>query len=61
MNLLELALGAGALYVTDIMIAPFFSASEFTMFLKFLLQAWILKILYSGVISNISYNSGSSS
>lgn len=57
MNLIEIALGAGALYVTDIMIAPFFGASDFTIFLKFALQAWILKILYSGVISKIDYSS----
>lgn len=53
-NFLEIALGAGALYFTDILIAPFFADSGFTMFLKFALQAWLLKVLYSGVITNVS-------
>lgn len=57
MNLIEIALGAGALYVTDMMLTPMFAGSEFGVFLKLALQAWILKVLYNGYLGSISSGS----
>lgn len=55
MNILEILMGAAALYVTDIIFAPFFGATEFSTILRFSAQAAVLKWLYSGVISKIGY------
>lgn len=53
MNLIEILAGAVALYVTDMVFAPFFGATEFSVILRFSAQAAVLKWLYSGVISKL--------
>lgn len=57
MSFVDLLFGAGALYVTDIMISPMLAGSEFGMWLKFFAQAWILMKLYNGYLTNMISNS----
>lgn len=38
----QVAIGAIALYLTDMFIAPYFAGGPLMYFLKFLLQAWIM-------------------
>jgi len=45
-NFLHILLGAGALYITDMALAPMFGGSELNRWIRLFVQAWILKLVY---------------
>ena len=51
-SLMKIGLGAVALYATDILLRPLLEPTGFVVWGMFLLQDYIIKILYSNVISS---------
>ncbi len=47
---MKIGLGAVALYATDLVLRPFLEPTGFGVWAMFLLQAYVIKILYKDII-----------
>ena len=51
-NFVHIALGAGALYVSDLVLMPMLGGSEMQRWIKLFVQAYLLKAVYTNVIKS---------